>query len=584
MPFVGRSRIISIRFESPYPQEAERIANAISEGFIESALERKFNATAYARNFVQERLRAAKTALEESEQRLVEYAQKEGILDLGDTGGAAALSNSVDATSLNALNQQLTEAQSRRIALEITLKDANRRDQRRALQSRMLDDLSRRRLELVSTYNEKENTFQPSFPELENLRAQIDAVDREMEIERNRIISGLSADLRTARNTEESIRNRISGVTESLQSLRTRSIDYTILSRDVDTNRAQYEALLQRLKEVSITDGVGTSQLSVVDAAERPVFPFAPNSKRILIQFLILGMALGVGLAFALEYIDDTIKTPEDLDKKLGLATIGAVPVVKSGNPIIDVLKGKPTPISEAISSARMALQFSTSDGAPKSLLITSVRASEGKTNTAASLGVAFARLGKRVLIIEADMRKPSFAVQAKHSKGLVGVLTGEQGLDEAIISGEVANLYLLPCTIIPPNPAELLAGARLERLLREATGAFDMVIVDSPPVLGFADTPTLSSVCQATLLVFQAGAIRRPAAQRTMERLRAANANIIGAILTKYKPKHLSYGYGYGNMYSYAQDGKSKARNKKRREKVMIFEPEKVKKPEKTA
>ncbi len=570
---VGRSRIIEIRFVSPHRNEAARVANGIAEGFIESSLERKYNATAYARNFVGERLLAARTALEQSEAKLVRYAGEKGILDLGGEG-KSAVDGSLDATSLTALNAQLSEAQSRRIALEVMLEGLRRGEQRQALESDLLRELARRRSEAVTEYNEKLNTFQPDFPEMTSLRSQIEAIDREIAAERSRIIAGVSADYRAAKETEASIRSRIKELKGSLQDLRNKSIDYGILSRDVDTNRAQYEALLQRMKEISIVDGVGKSRVSIVDKALAPNAPFEPNKKRILIQFLILGLAAGVGLAFALEYIDDTIKSPEDLPSKLDIPAVGVLPLVKSKDPVTAVINDPGAPISEAVASARMALQFATPDGAPESLLVTSIRASEGKTNTCASLGVAFARIGKRVLIIDADMRKPSFAARKGASTGVAGMLTQDRDLAPEVVGGAVPNLFLLPCTTAPVNPAELLAGPRLADLLRQAREQFDLVIVDSPPVLGFADAPTLSAVCDATLVVFQAGAIRRPAAKRAIERLHAANARIVGGMVTKFKPPRYGYGANYAAHYAYgdkAAPGKGRKKGKARR-KVRIF------------
>ncbi len=572
---VGRSRIIEIRYVSPYRGEAARIANGIADGFIESALERKYNATAYARNFVGERLLAARTALEDSEAKLVRYATEKGILDLGGDAGSA-VDGSLDATSLTALNAQLSEAQSRRIALEVMLQGLRRGEQRQVLESDLLSDLARRRSSAVTEYNEKLNTFQPDFPEMTSLRSQIEAIDREIEAERSRIFASVSAEYRAAERTEESIRKRINELKGSLQDLRNKSIDYGILSRDVDTNRAQYEALLQRMKEISIVDGVGKSRVSIVDKALVPSVPFEPNKKRILIQFLILGLAAGVGLAFAFEYIDDTIKSAEDLPSKLDIPAIGAMPLVKAKDPVTTVIEDPGAPIAEAVASARMALQFATPDGAPKSLLITSIRPAEGKTNTCAALGVAFARIGKRVLIIDADMRKPSFAAKRGSSGGVAGMLTQDRDLAPEVVGGAVPNLFLLPCTTAPVNPAELLAGPRLAELLRQAREQFDVVIVDSPPVLGFADAPTLSAVCDATLVVFQSGAIRRPAAKRAIERLRSANARIVGGMVTKVKAQRFGYGDNYAAQYAYgdkASGGSRKRRKKKAaRRKVKIF------------
>jgi capsular exopolysaccharide synthesis family protein len=371
---------------------------------------------------------------------------------------------------------------------------------------------------------------------------------------------------------------RINELKGDVQDQREREIQYTILQREVDTARAQYEALLQRLKEVSIAGGVGSSQISVVDRAAVPVAPFEPRLGRTLIQAIILSLALGIGLAFLLNYLDDTIKTPEDLKQKLGLAAVGVIPVVKGkAGSITEQLSDPRSPITEAFYSARTALEFTTPKGAPRSLLITSSRPNEGKTSSTVSLAMSFARSGRKVLIIDGDLRKPSFVAKAGQSAGLSGLLTGDDPLADHVIGSGTEGLFLLPSGVLPPNPAELLSSARLPDLIDEACEIFDIVIIDSPPLLGFADAPIFGSVCDAALVVIQSGAIRRQAAQRTLERLLESNTNVVGAVLTKFDAKKSGYGYGdyyysYGRgAYAYGarRSGRSVAAS---RRKVRLF------------
>jgi polysaccharide biosynthesis transport protein len=570
----GRSRVINVQYISPYPDEAARIANALVENFIQTNLERKYNTTAFAREFVAERLQSTKQALEESERRLVNYAANQNILELDAESGG-----SLDATSIISLNQELAAAESARIDAEQRYLEAQNNPTTRAMLES--DDLSRlrtRRSELNAEYQEKLGTFKPAYPEMQQLQARIDSLDEEIELEREGILNALGAEYNAAQAREASLRSRVEELRRELQDLRDRRIDYTIIQREVDTNRTQYEALLQRMKEISIANGVGSSQVSIIDRALVPTTPFEPNLRRTLVQALILSFALGIGLAFALDYVDDTIKSPDDVKNKLGLAAIGVVPKARNSKDIVSSELSDPrSAISEAFFSTRTALQFTTSSGTPRSVLITSTQPGEGKTSSSVALAMAFAKVGQRVLIVDADMRKPSFVADSGASIGLSGLLSREAELMQNVVASRHQGLYLLPAGVIPPNPAELLSNPRMKSLIIEAETAFDLVIVDSPPVLSFTDAPLLGSLCQGTIMVIQAGNIRTPSAKRTVGRLLESRANLLGAILTKFDAKKVGYDsayyyYTYGRKGAYAYRAEAIPDKESMRRKVHLF------------
>lgn len=574
---VSRSRIVEVRVHGPYPTETARIANSVAENFIEMNLERRYNATSYARRFLEERLATTKTSLEEAERKLNEYSRQQEILDLSSAGGSE-LGSSLDASSLIAINAALTEAQQARIAAELKYIEARDNPSTRDfLDNEGIKVLRTKRSELVSEYEEKLSKFQPDWPEMKQLQARIDALDREIEAERVRFVGALQANFNSAVQAESALEQRVAELKGDVQNLRDRSVEYNILNREADTLRGQYDALLQRFKEVSIASGIGASQVSIVDRAEVPGLPFEPEMRSELIRAFILSLAVAIGLALLLEFIDDTIKTPEDIKSKLGIAVLGVVPMLKGKPKVSDLLRDPRSPVSEAFSSVRTALQFSTSHGAPRTLLITGVRPAEGKTSSALSMAVAFANTGVRVLIVDADLRRPSFAAPAGSSIGLSGYLTQDVALRDHVVPGAFENVFLLPAGVIPPNPAELLSSAGISRLIEEASGQFDLVIFDSPPVLDFADAPSLSAACDATVLILQAGNIRRPAALRAISRLSEAQANIVGAILTKFDVRRAEYSYGYNYAYSYGYnfDRKSIASEARKRRRIEIFNDE---------
>lgn len=546
---VGRSRLVGISFVSPHPEEAARIANAVSSTYIQSNLERKFNTTAYAREFLDERLAATKRLLEESERRFTQYAEEQELLDIGgQTSGAGSLEENAIVT----LNSELSVAESERIRAEQEYRIASATvPSVELLQSTTLNSLRETRSSLLADYQEMLSRFKPDYPDMVRLQSRLDRLETDIEQEAENIIRSNLNDLKlvyeAAVARESSLRDRVGELRGVLQDDRNRRIQYRILQREVETVRTQYEALLQRSKEVSIASGVGSSNVSIVDSALVPGRPFQPNLERSLLQAFVLSLALGIGLAFVLNFLDDTIKTPDDVRNKLGLPVIGVIPKLSGKDDIVTGALTQPKSIiTEAFAAAQTSLEFSTAEGLPRSLLVTSTRPGEGKTSTTVSLGMAFARSGKKTLIIDADMRKPSFVVDANRSVGLSGLLTGHEYLHDHVINTKTPGLSILPAGVIPPDPAQLLSGHRLKEIVAAAEAEFDIVIIDSPPILNFADGPRLGSVVDGALLIVQSGLIRTPAATRTLIQLSDSRTNILGCVLTKFDVKSSSHDYAY--------------------------------------
>ncbi len=555
------SALIGIAIESPNPELAARLANSYADGFIQSNMERRYEATSYARNFLQQRIAAVKTRLEQSERQLVAYAKAQGIITLAvDTGGTGSVrqEQSIDAATLIQTNNALAQAKSDRIAAEQRFRQAAGAQSRAAVISDpTVQILGQQRAALEAQYQQKLALFKPEFPEMVQLRSQIDALAKEISRQTSNVsgsASGtLQADYQAALARENALQAKVNEGKAGLMALRERSIQYTILQREVDTNRSLYDALLQRFKEVGVAGGVGANVVSVVDRAQVPGGPFKPNLPLNIMIGLAIGLLLGLGTAFSIEWIDDTIKTPDDVGTKLGLASLGVIPGVGKGLAVREQLEDPRSQVSEAYQSVRTALQFSTDHGVPRSLLITSTRASEGKSSTALALAQTLASLGASVLLIDADLRKPTFRGPSSTSQGLSSLLAGSDKVAECVHPTQMERLFLLPSGPIPPNPAELLASGRFKEILDEALQRFDHIVIDSPPVLGLADAPMLASSTEGTLMVIEAGAIRRAAALNAVNRLRASDARLMGAILTKFNALKVGYGYGYG--YGYGDD-----------------------------
>ncbi|WP_353204007.1 polysaccharide biosynthesis tyrosine autokinase [Sphingomonas sp.] len=559
---VTGSRLINITYESDDPALAANVANAVADNYIASNLERKYESSAFARKFLEQRLTQTKAALEKSERDVVEYAGREKIVMVGggaDQGGGKDGGESLEGSTLTSLNGALATAQAERIAAEQKYRsEGTSAGQSAAMTSSAVSGLKSERAKLQVDFQEKLGTFKPDYPEMVAIKTRMRELNRQIARAEGEITGSVTnsyaGEYRAALGREQQLRARVAQLTSGVLDLRNRQIQYNILSREVDTNRSLYDGLLQRFKQVSVAGGVGASQVSIVDRALVPGGPFAPNLRNNLLVSLLIGFMIGAGVAFAIEFIDDTIKNPDDVRNRLHLTLLGVVPSVAKGMTMLEALDDPSSAQSEAYLSTRTAIKFTTAGGAPKSLLVTSSQAAEGKSSSCFAIARGFARLGESVLLIDADMRKPSFSVPTgAEGAGLSSLLASTDDLRKHITQTSVPNLFLLPSGPIPPNPVELLGGMRLREVLAEAEGIFDIVIFDSPPVMGLADAPILASVVDASIFVVQAGRIRRPAALRALARLEQAGARVVGGVITKFDLKGASYGYGYGYGYGYS-------------------------------
>ncbi|TFI59910.1 polysaccharide biosynthesis tyrosine autokinase [Sphingomonas parva] len=550
---VPNSRIVKIAFVSESPALAAQITNSFADNYINSNLERRYEASSYARQFLERQIAKVKGELENGERRLVAYAQAEGLITTattgGQDGGTPGDTSSLQGASLIALNDALAQAQTRRIAAEQRYRQSARLNAAAVIDSTAA--LRSPRAGLQAEYQEKLSSFKPDYPDMVRLRSRIEALGEEIAQERNAVAGGktstLLAEYQAAMAEEQKLQGQVQRLKNSVLTERGERIQYNIIQREVDTNRSLYDALLQRYKEIGVAGGIGTNTVSVVDRAEPPGGPYSPNLLLNLAAGLILGLVIGFGTALALEFLNDTVKTPDDVREKLRLPSLGVIPKKKGQGAIAEELQDQSSPISEAYSSLRTSLQFTTESGAPKTLLITSTRAAEGKSSTTLALAQGFARLGNSVLLIDSDLRTPAFVTSTEPSEGLSKLLTNGDPVTGHVVKTQFEGLSLLPCGPLPPNPAELLASARMKAIIAEAASTYDMVIVDGPPVLGLADAPLLAATCRATLLVIESGKTRTGAAVDALNRLRASGGNLAGAVLTKYRHRAHGYGYGYG-------------------------------------
>lgn len=550
-------QLIRFSFDAESPQLSAAIANQIAESFINSNLQRRYEASAYARNFLEKQIAKTRADLERSERQLVAYAQQQGIIttSVGEDGKPAGDAASPEGESLVALNRALADATARRVAAEGAYRSGIAVGATADVTA-STQNLRQTRATLEAEYQDKLNLMKPEHPDMLSLRSRIRELDRQIARETAQASSGrtntLLAEYRGALQAEQALRGRVNALKGSVLNLRGRSIRYNILQREVDTNRSLYDALLQRYKEVGVAGGVGTSPISIVDRAEVPGGPYKPNLLLNLLLGLGLGLAVGMIAAVALEYLFDTIKTRDDVRSKLGLACLGAIPKTAGKESFVEELKDPRSIVSEAYSAVVASLRFSTEEGTPKTLVVTSTRATEGKSSTALAVAQNFARRGTSVLLIDGDLRKPAFKA-ASEKVGLTRLLTDDdEPARSHIVPTQFADLWLLPSGPLPPNPADLLSTGRFQQILGEVTQHFDIVIIDAPPVLGLADSLLLASIAGNLMFVVESGKTRTKAAIEALRMLAGTGAHIVGATLTKSSESMGGYGYkayGYGSL-----------------------------------
>lgn len=553
------SRILGIRIDSRSPAKAAEIADSYAENLIVSNLQRRFETSAYSRKFLQQQLALAKNKLEESERSLIAYSRSAGLIDAsaGVASGPEQVGpRSLTTTNLVRLNQSYAEARSDRVAKQQRWQQAQATPLMslpEVLANPSIQQLSQQRAELEGQYQQELQRRKEEHPALLQARANIAELDRQIAAIAGSIRTSIRDQYQVALRQETALAGNVGQLKGETLNEQDRGVRYNILKREVDTNRELYDGLLQRYKEVGAQAGVTQNNISVIDAASVPQRPVSPRPLLSMALAALAGLGLALLLVFLRERFDDSIRAPEDVESKLGLPLLGVVPLVKGRQTLRAALANPRSPVAEAQSALRSSVELASLRGMPSTLLLTSSREAEGKSTTALGLARDLATTGQRVLLIDADLRKPSLhrLLDVSNEAGLSSVLARRAVIDEVIRPTGTEGLMFVPAGPLPPSPAQLLAGNVLASLLTMLAERFDVVVVDGPPVLGLADAPRLASAVEGVLFVIEANGAHRGHAKSALKRLLGANARIVGAVLTKYDAKKSGFaGYGYGYEY----------------------------------
>lgn len=547
-----QTRLVDVFYTHRDPQRAAAIANAVARNFMQSNLEQGINRSAFDREFLNKRLGEVRQSLEKSERELVAFERAQGRVTIRPKAGngEAVEAESISNAQLGDVASALSAATQRRIQAEQALRAARGTPQARQdpAQSAALEtELAQQRARLAELLV----LFREDHPDVQAVRGRIGALETALGRAAGSGTATLVAAFRAAQGEEQALQARLEQLRNAVLDERASNVQYTILAREVDTTRALYNALLQRYREVGVEGSGAPMQVSMVDAATPPGGPISPVLWLNLAIGGAIGLFLGILLAYGYDLLRDVVTGPQDVEQRLGLKLLGAVPVEEEHSNIPTALDDPRSVATEAYFAIANTLRFTSDHGVPRSLVITSTAEGEGKSSSSYGLARSLSSMGKSVLLVDADMRRPSFIAGEGDAKriGLVDLLSGNGSAGEAI-SRDASGIDLIFAGRTPPNPSELLAGARLQPLIAELCARYDVVIFDAPPILGYVDAPVLASFAEATILVFESARNRTPYAQSSVRKLRAAGANIIGGVLTKFHRKHDQYGYAYAYGY----------------------------------
>lgn len=433
------SRLVDVAFTSPDPALSARVANAWAESFIQINLERKIQATSYGRNLLEHQLGLQKARLDDSQRQLVAYASAQQIINLpaqgsGSTG--ATVERSIVADDLATLNGVLAQATADRIQAEARYEQGRSAGaSTEALRNQAINSLRQRRAELAADYQRLMVQFEPAYPAARAIKSQLDQLDRSIAREESRVTGSIQAEYREAQQRENTLQRRVDQLKASYLDNRRRSIQYNIYQQEVDTNRALYDGLLQRFKEIGIAGGVGINNVSVVDIADVPQHPSSPRLFVNLVISMLVGLGLGALVAFALEQMDEAFADPGEVERRLGLPMLGSVPKVADKTSPRDELLDRKSDLVDAYLAINTNLGFTTEHGVPRTFSVTSTRPPEGKSITSLALATMLARAGKRVILVDGDMRSPSVhhLGGVDHDRGLSNFLSGDNAIDQLI-------------------------------------------------------------------------------------------------------------------------------------------------------
>jgi capsular exopolysaccharide synthesis family protein len=580
---IEETRLVYVSYISPHAALAADVVNALVEEFVSFSVETRYEATKQTSEFLSEQVAFLREDLKRKEEDLQKYGQEKNILYL--SGDESSIVN-----KFSEVNTALTTAQIERYAKESVyreLKNIRVDALPESVSNPIIQALKTTYSQVKSDYAEKGQIYRPDYPEMVQLKARLDATRTTLREEIRKAVDSAEADYRAALKKESSLRGLLDEQRGDVTRMNKNAIFYHTLRTEVENMRTLLGTLVARQNEIQVSSQLGglrTSNIKVVDRALVPGGPFTPNVRRNLLTALLLGLFGGLGLIFLVEYLDNTVKGPEDVEKLVGLPSLGFIPFLSA-----DGLKKKSDPygsyrsygtegdkpgeavpdvweielinhiypkfsIAEDYRTVRTSILFSHADSAPKTICFTSTLPQEGKTATSANLAVSFAQLEGKVLLVDADLRKPRLhkVFNLRNVNGLSSYLAGKNSFEEVVQMTSIDNVWTIPSGPHPPNPAELLNSRRMKELLALAKDRFNIVLLDTPPVLAVIDPVIVSSLVDSTVFVVRAGKTTRRPLVRAIEEIRKSKADIIGVVFNEVKIDRQGRATSFYHYYQY--------------------------------
>ena len=560
------TRLIAVQYDSHDPALAARIANSFAETFINDSLQRRLDTFTYSRNFLHRQLGETKGRLEKSESSLVRYALSAGLVDAGNAAGIAGSDGerrSITTASLVDLNSAYSQAQTNRMQAQERWEQAMATPAMslpEVLSNPAIQNLTRQRAELEATLQQERQRRQDDHPAIMQAKAQIAEMDRQIGAIAGGVRASIGNQFRVAAGQEAALRGSVGALKAATFAEQGKDVRYNILKREVDTNRNLYNTLLQRYSEVSTQVANTTNPISIIDRAQMPSSPSYPRPALNMALASLAGVALALVAGFVRTRMDDKVHGPTDVESDFRTPLLGVVPLLKGDESIAEAMDDPLSAVTEAHHAICLALNPIVQTPEHSVLLLTSSSSNEGKSTIAVKIASSLAATGKKVLVIDGDMRRGSLhkLLGLANQFGLTDLLAkgSGEGLMDAVQYCEHHGFSVLSRGgRSSVNPAELLASSRFAALLDEAAGLYDAIVLDGPPVLGLADAPRIGGMADATVFVVEANRTSKADVRIALKRLGDAGADQIGLVISKYDPAKDTGAYGYAYRYDYPLD-----------------------------
>jgi capsular exopolysaccharide synthesis family protein len=560
------SRIMTVGYESTDPQLAARIANTLVDNYTDYSFRQKYDVTRQAAGRMEQQLDELKAKVEKSQRDLVEYQRENTIVDTGDK-------QNVIEQRLGQLSTDLTQAQNERIEKEAIYNQVKANPERvhGLTHDDPLQHLQEKLADLRSQYVDALNQYGPNYPKVVRLGKDVAEAEAQITSERDGAVERYRNVYIAAKNREQLLEQAVAQQKEELGNFNRLLVEHNILKGEFETNQQLYQKLLEHLKDATVTAGLRSTNIHMVDPALPPVAPIRPKTRLNIMMGLMVGLVLGAMAAFIQEAIDSSLKTPEEVEALIAAPALAQIPAqtqrllpgsaAGNGAGVAMLQETKNSAITEAYRALRTSILLSAASRAPRLLLVSSANAGEGKTSTAVNLALALAQCGSSVLLVDCDLRRPYVArmLNLENQRGMSTFLTGNDKIDDVIQQTQQENLWVIPSGPSPPNPAELVSSQPMSKMLETLRGRFQHIIIDSPPLLVVTDATILSTMVEGVVLVVESGVTPRKLILRARKVLDSANARLLGVVLNKVRLHHDGY-YSYYGQYRgyYGESGKS--------------------------